>query len=128
MNAFAQAHKARLNALHKVKHRLTGEDTSISLLSRNETTGAMDNEIASFDSGWSKARIRPDFLPGANDGVATFVEAFEIAEDFLDQESADQVAAVKHGLDLYSVKIMAKPNGLQRFWRLQIMSVETVAE
>lgn len=125
---FAEAHKARLDALHLVRHQMTGEETTISLLSRNDTTGGMDNEIASLDSGWSKTRIRPDFQLGANDQVATFIEAFEIAEDLIDQETADQVAAVRHGNDLYTVTINAKPNGLQRFWRFQIMTVEAIQE
>lgn len=125
---FAKAHLARLKALHRVKHKLTGEETTIALLSRNATTGAMDNEVASLDTGWSKTRIRPEFQLGANDQVATFIEAFEIAEDLIDLEIADQIAAVKHGQDLYTVTINAKPNGLQRYWRFQIQSVETIPE
>lgn len=124
--SFANAHLARLKALHRVKHVLQGEDATILLLKLDSATRGLV-ELASIDTGWSKTRIRPDFFGSENDQLVTFVEAFEIAESLLDAETANLVAGVRHGSRQYRVKIAAAPDGLQRYWRLQIVSVEEVS-
>lgn len=121
--SFANAHSQRLKALHKVKHVLQGEDPTILLLARNQETGAIDVELASLSTQWSKSRVRPEFLGSGNDEVMTFVEVFEVSES-LPAALAGLVAAVRHGTELFKVKINAKPSGLQRYWRFEIMSVE----
>ncbi len=127
MNPIATAHKQRIKALNRVRHRLTGEDTSIVLLAIG-ASGAPDNEVASLDGNWTKERIRTEYTGTGSDVTATYEEVFEIAADGIDREIADQVAAVRHGSKLYTVAVNPGPSGLAQFWRLKIQSVNDVPE
>lgn len=106
-----------LTALNRVKHKAQGDPTEISLLAHNQTTGALE----------AFATVSDRVVKGETSiGLGVTVEEFRIPEEDLSAEDARRLAAVQFGDRVYSIGKRVAPNGLQRYWSLQVKPTETV--
>lgn len=113
---FAKPHSKRLQVLHKLRHVKQGEDPQIMLMTRDTTTGEL-KQLQPLTDGWQKKRV--------NLGLGVSSEEFQIAEDLLTEEFSKQVHAVNHMGKTYQIKSpVIKPQGFQRYWRLEIVGAE----
>lgn len=109
--AFEKAFEAK----RKLFHKQQGEADTITLKARNQTMGAVDNEITTLSESWYKERIKT--------AIGEFVENFYVAETKIDALQVDAVCLVTHGTKNYKVKLAAKPSGLQRYYVFEIQPV-----
>lgn len=107
-----------LRALNRVKHKLQGDPTEIVLLSYNQTNG----EFEPF------ATVSDTVVRGETPiGMGVWVEEFRISETDLAAEDDERLAAVEYGGVRYSITKRVPPNGLQRYWSLQVKPAEPAA-
>lgn len=109
------AYEKAFEAKRKLFHKAQGEEGSITLLERNQTTGAIDSEVTTLETAWYKRRGKT--------AIGEFVESFYVAENNLEESDADKVCLVTHGTKNYKVKLAAKPSGLQRYYIFEIQPV-----
>lgn len=118
----------RLEALRRVRHALQGEEPSILLLKRDLTNALV--ELISVDQSWAYADRAAD---GSRLPPSVMFE-LQIAEEMISVAELNQVAAVKHGQQVFQIVTVApgepgifKPSGLDRFWRFWLAPLEEVA-
>lgn len=109
------AYEKAFEAKRKLFHKAQGEEGSITLFERNQSTGAIDLSVVTLDDSWYKRRRETAF--------DEFVEGFYVAESKLATSEADRVCLVKHGSKNYKVEFVVKPSGLQRYYIFGIKPV-----
>jgi len=115
MGLLTRPHTQVLKALNRVKHRLQGDPTEITLLAYNATNGQLE----------PFATIPDTVVKGETPiGMGIWVEEFRLAETDLTLEDAERLGAVDYGGRRYSIGKRVPPNGLQRYWSLQVKPVE----
>jgi len=120
-----QPHTLRLNALHRVRHVLQGEEPSISLLKRGTANELI--ELIPIDSGWTYG----DAAAGGGRLPPQVMFELQIAEELLTMDVVKQVAAVEHGAQRWHIVQVSQgepgifpPTGINRFWRFWLAPLE----
>lgn len=115
MSAIAKAYERGFEARRRIFHEGQGEEGSITLFERNQTTGAIDLTVVTLDDSWYKRRTKT--------ALGEFIEGFYVAESKLVTSEVDRVCLVKHGDKSFKVKLAAEPSGLQRYYVFEIQPV-----
>jgi hypothetical protein len=113
----AGAHKRRLKALHRIRHVRQGEPDTVKLLRHSTVTGGLEVFLI-ISEGWTKSRL--------SNGIGGFIDGFEIAEDLLTPAQAQEVHALRYNDREYRIDVKVAPEGLNRYWFLQIRPVENL--
>lgn len=123
-----QSHLRRLEALHRVRHVLQGEEGTISLRKRDATTNELV-ELLLIDRGWTYGDRAAD---GSTLPPQVMFE-LQVAEELIAKEDINQVAAIQHGQQRFKIVQLAPgepgifvPTALDRFYRVWIAPLEEV--
>jgi hypothetical protein len=114
MGILTGPYKTILGALNLVKHELQGDPTHGNLMSYNQGTGQLEP-------------FKPVMVVKGDTpiGLGVTVEEFRVAEEDMTGEDAKKLAAIQYGDRIYSIGKRVSPNGLQRFWSLQVKPAES---
>lgn len=93
-----------------------GEAQTITLQTRNTSTGAFSTLQTLAAGTWSKVKL--------SDGLGGFFEEFHIRESALNVANMKLIHAVAHGDRIYKINDKMMPQNLDRYWRLRIQPVE----
>jgi|SRR5262245_36683366 len=123
-----KSHLQRLNALHRIRHALQGEEPTITLLKRGTLNALV--ELISLDTGWTYSDREKD---GSRLHPSAMFE-LQIAEELITSSEVYQTVAVQHGTQRFSIARITPgepgifpPAGLQRYWRFWLAPLEEIA-
>jgi hypothetical protein len=113
-----------LEALHRVRHVLQGENPSIEFLRRDPGTPSTNalSLLLSVNQGWTYADrdASGEKLP---EGV---LFELQVAELLFTEANLQQTAAVRHGQKIFRIVRPSpfEPTGFRRFWRFWLAPAE----
>jgi hypothetical protein len=116
-----QAHTRRLEALHRVRHILQGEDPSIVFLQRTPGTNALSQSLT-ISQNWTYTD-----RDASGDKLPPEVRfELQVAEPLFTKANLQQTVAVQHGQKIFRIVRPSpfEPTGFQRFWRFWLAPAE----
>lgn len=113
---FQQPYAKMIAALHKVRHRLQGEQLELPLLTLNRATGGLDPLTTLTAEQWT--------IDTRDVGQGLKTSVFLIPEGVLEQADITRIHAVAYNGRNQRIILKDPPSGIQRYFTLWVQPVE----